>query len=362
MIHHKIVKSLIMVFLFTFVLTIFSVSVFGQSDEKTFTAPKFGLIMTYPSDWTFVPEEQDFSPGTFDYSTVTPPGFASLGDFCPTSDVGSNPKVLDCHGNLELQVPVYLGITVFKLNEGTTLKEFFDQITASFTKGPFAKLVGTDKNIETRNVKVSGLNAVQVISTHSGSGGSLGKLLKQMGKESPTSKDVKVYLVNGTSGYRFSGSTDDESDFDTYFPTLQKMISSIQIQGANENSDNASIVAEITAPTDDVVLLSHRMKKGSGDYNDIIGQVKNIGTETVEFVKIGLTVYDKNGDVVGTDSTYAEATTLEPNQKSSFDIFSTTDNFDGMASYELSLHWRDSDGVDQYVDNAQVYKVNGSAQ
>ena len=77
------------------------------------------------------------------------------------------------------------------------------------------------------------------------------------------------------------------------------MINSFQIQGAKENSNNESFVAETTPPTDDVVLLSHRLKKGAGDYNDVIGQVKNIGSDTVEFVKIGLTVYDKNGDVVG---------------------------------------------------------------
>ena len=50
------------------------------------------------------------------------------------------------------------------------------------------------------------------------------------------------------------------------------------------------------------------------------------------------------------------SSTLQPNQKSPFDIFSSKDNFDGMQNYELSLQWRDSDGEDQYVDNAQVYK------
>ena len=102
-------------------------------------------------------------------------------------------------------------------------------------------------------------------------------------------------------------------------------------------------------------MLSHNLKEGTGSYNDVIGQVKNIGTDPVEFVKIGLTVHDKNGDIVGTDSTYADPSTLEPDQKSSFSIFSSKDNFDGMASYELSLQWRDSDGVDQYVDNAKTY-------
>lgn len=351
----KLLKSLIPILFLTALLTIWGNSVLGQSEEKIFTNVKFGLSMKYPSDWTFVPEEEDFSAGIFDYSTVTPPGFASLGGFCPTAGVGSTPKVLDCQNK---ESPVNVELYVFKLENGTTLKEFYDQIIASFTEGPIANLIGSDKNLETKNVKVSGLPAVQTISTHSGSGGNLGKLLKQIGKESPTSKDVKVYVVNGSNGYKLSGGTDDESDFQTYLPTIQKMINSIQIQGAKENSDNKSSVAETTAPTDDVVLLSHRLKKGSGDYNDIIGQVKNIGSDTVEFIKIGLTVYDKNGDVVGTDSTYADATTLESSQKSSFDIISTKDNFDGMESYELSLHWRDSDGTDQYVENASVYKIN----
>lgn len=70
-----------------------------------------------------------------------------------------------------------------------------------------------------------------------------------------------------------------------------------------------------------------------------------------------MTVYDKNGDVVGTDSTYTETTTLEPSQKSSFDIFSNKD-IDSMESYELSLHWQGSDGRDQNVENASIYKTN----
>ena len=159
------------------------------------------------------------------------------------------------------------------------------------------------------------------------------------------------------TGYIISGTLNDEKDFDAYSPTLQKMINSIQIQGAKENPDNTAFVPNVkNAPAADVVLLSQKPKKGDGDYNDIIGQVKNIGSDTVEYVKIGIIVYDKNGDTIGTDSTYAEATTLEPNQKSSFDILSSKDNFDGMASYELSLYWRDAEGTDQYIDNAQIYK------
>ena len=99
------------------------------------------------------------------------------------------------------------------------------------------------------------------------------------------------------------------------------------------------------------------MKQGSGGYNDIIGQVKNIVSDTVEFVKIGLTVYDENGDVIGTDFTYSSPDTLKPSQKASFDLLSEKDNFKGMKNYELSLQWRDADGTDQYIENAQLFRA-----
>lgn len=329
----------------------------AQTDEKTFTNTKFGLSMKYPSDWTFVPSsEEGFTPGIYDYSVTVPPGSASLGKFCPSSNVGPGPTGRDW---CEPESPVELSISAFKLKDGTTLKELYEKEVAKYND-QLKGLLGAREFIETNKVNISGVSAIQTISVSTG-GGSLGNLLKMIDKESPKRQDIFVYLINGSTGYQIFGGTDDKKDFDTYFPTLQKMINSFQIQGAKENPENIAFVPNVkTAPVTDVVLLSQRLKKGSGDYNDIIGQVKNIGSDTVEFVKIGLTVYDKNGDVVGTDSTYSTATTLEPNQKSSFDIFSSKDNFDGMESYELSLQWRDSDGTDQYVDNAQIYKVNGS--
>lgn len=148
----------------------------------------------------------------------------------------------------------------------------------------------------------------------------------------------------------------DEASINGYLPTTQEMTNPFQMQGEKENSDNSSLVPETkTSPTADVVLLSQRLVWGNDDYNDIVGQVRNIGSDSVELVRIGLTVYDKNGDIVGTGSSYAEATTLEPNQKSSFDIHSNKDNFDDMESYVLSLQWKTSDGTKQYVENVQVY-------
>ena len=65
--------------------------------------------------------------------------------------------------------------------------------------------------------------------------------------------------------------------------------------------------------------------------------MKNLGSDTLEFIKIGVSVYDKNGALVGTDSTYAESSTLEPNQKSAFDIFSSKDNFVALQNFMNNL-------------------------
>lgn len=320
-------------------------SALGQSDEKTFTNIELGISLKYPSDWTFISSPSD---------PIEENGLLYSASFCPSSYIGGEQPVLYC----ETDSPVKAGLAIYKLESDTTLKEFYDQINAQIES--VERLVGATDVIETNNTRISGLSAIQTTSTSGGeNSGSLGRLLQEAGVETPTSKGYAVYLVNGSTGYRISGGTDDEKDFDKYRPAIEKMINSFQIEGAQENPDNGSFVPE-TKPTrnEDIVLLSQRLKEGDGDYNDIVGQVKNIGTDTVEFVKIGLTVYDKNGDVVGTESTYTDATTLKPNQKSSFDIMSTKDNFDGMESYELSLQWRGSDGTDEYVDNAQINKEN----
>ena len=53
---------------------------------------------------------------------------------------------------------------------------------------------------------------------------------------------------------------------------------------SNSSIDNVSDIQSA-----DIVLLSQRLKNGNGEYNNIIGQVKNIGNDTADFVKIGLT-------------------------------------------------------------------------
>jgi hypothetical protein len=345
---------------FAFLVALTGNNVLGQSEEKTFTSPKFGITIQYPADWTFVEnvyEDRDYRP---DDPT------AYLGTACPTTSLGELLGNPTC-GGMDVEMPVSLQIHTFKLKEGTTSKEFHeDKIVPRMET---LKDLSGRENIETDNIQISGLEAIQTIDITGG--GSMGKLLESMGQEIGSSKFINVYVSNGSTGYNIYGQVGDEKDFDTYLPTFQTIFNSIQIQGGTENSENTTFVPESvsapsgetkSAPSEDLVLVSHKLKKGDGNYNDIIGEVKNMGSGTLEFIKIGVSVYDMNGALVGTDSTYAESSTLEPNQKSAFDIFSSKDNFEGMDSYELSLSWRTSDGIDKYVDDVQIHETgqNGS--
>ena len=95
----------------------------AQSKEKTFTAPQFGLSMKYPSDWTFIRQEQDLSSQLYDDSMVLSSGVTNIGDFCPSSEIEDEPELFDC----QIQSPAHFGITAYKLKPGTNLKELSNQ-------------------------------------------------------------------------------------------------------------------------------------------------------------------------------------------------------------------------------------------
>ena len=130
------------------------------------------------------------------------------------------------------------------------------------------------------------------------------------------------------------------------------MIDSFQIQGA-DNSDNAtSVPNNENASTVDVILLSHKLKKGDRfGLTHLIGQIKNVENNTVENVEIGLTGYDKNGDVTITKSAFTEPKIIKPNQRATFDNPSYTEDYKEVQSYQLSLKWN-SNGAEQYIENA----------
>lgn len=110
----------------------------------------------------------------------------------------------------------------------------------------------------------------------------------------------------------------------------------------------------------EIVLLSQKLKKSEFGNRHLIGEVKNIGNDTASSNTVHLTTYDKNEDILGTTSSYVEGDSLGPNQKSTFDLVTSADDFKGMDHYELSLRWDNSDGTEGYVENAKIYMSNST--
>ena len=95
--------------------------------------------------------------------------------------------------------------------------------------------------------------------------------------------------------------------------------------GNDTNKSNFSSNSTSSEDSDaaDIVLLSQKLKKASLGYRDLIGQVKNVGNNSAESVSEYLKVYDKNGDVIGTENIYADIDTTRPGQKSTFKSFAS---------------------------------------
>jgi hypothetical protein len=96
----------------------------------------------------------------------------------------------------------------------------------------------------------------------------------------------------------------------------------------------------------DISLVSQRYIEESFS-NQIVGEVLNNGTEAAEFVEATASFYDANGQIVGTEYTFADPSTVQQGTKSPFtiSIISETINNEA-ASYSITLQWQDSEGND----------------
>ena len=76
-------------------------------------------------------------------------------------------------------------------------------------------------------------------------------------------------------------------------------------------------------------------------YYDLVGEIKNIGSEEVSFVKIIATFYDKDDIVIGTDFTYTDPSDLSVGEKAPYDLsISDTDmDLEQIAKATYKLEW-----------------------
>jgi hypothetical protein len=78
-----------------------------------------------------------------------------------------------------------------------------------------------------------------------------------------------------------------------------------------------------------------------GSYH-IRGEIRNVGNDTLQFVKITAHFYDADNQLVGaTSCCYADPTDIEHGHSSTFDSFAMKDSLSAIpGSYRLSFDWR----------------------
>ena len=133
------------------------------------------------------------------------------------------------------------------------------------------------------------------------------------------------------------------------------------LESSNTNNNLSQLQQQTETTTNTkgkIILSSHKYTETDDDetYDELSGQVKNVGNGTAEDVNIIFTYYDTNGNAIGNDNTGIYANILNSGQKSSFlgwrDVTKTPD----MAYYEIALSWYNSDGSQEYIENIDVTK------
>ena len=100
-----------------------------------------------------------------------------------------------------------------------------------------------------------------------------------------------------------------------------------------------------TPKQQDVVLLSARLNDDGFGGQQIVGEVRNSGTEPAEFVQPFATFRDAQGAVVDTAFTYAEKQRITSGDTSPFNLFIVSEVVKQQAkTYDLGLEWQDQQG------------------
>jgi len=75
-----------------------------------------------------------------------------------------------------------------------------------------------------------------------------------------------------------------------------------------------------TAVSESIVILSDRCYQGEYGSMYIVGELKNEGNVTARLVEVHVRLYDENGEMVETDSTLSDPSTVSPGATASFKI------------------------------------------
>ena len=109
-----------------------------------------------------------------------------------------------------------------------------------------------------------------------------------------------------------------------------------------------------SANTKAKIILIEQKYKSDRFTDNIIGQVKNVGNGTAEFVQLNFNLFNKKGELIGTEFTYSDPDTLKPGQKSPFNMYIDEKTGDKVKAFEVSLTWNNPDGTEDYIENVDV--------
>lgn len=73
---------------------------------------------------------------------------------------------------------------------------------------------------------------------------------------------------------------------------------------------------------------------------EFLGQVRNVGSATARNVKVSVSVFDGDGDLIDVASTLTVPSTLEPQQEGDFKVVSSTDR-DKVSDFRVTIEWED---------------------
>ena len=184
------------------------------------------------------------------------------------------------------------------------------------------------------------------------------------------------YHLN-SSGYNVTISSDGNIPdwlLEDIKSNIMESIMTKEVGKSFSNNNNISqIQIDITTDEDEgtnkdniskakIILTSHKyIENDESNYDDIIGQVKNIGSDIAEYVQTIFTFYNSNDDIVGTDSTFIDVDKLNPGQKAPFSLMLDKTKIQDAAKYEISLSWvNTADGTEEYLENVNITKENQS--
>jgi hypothetical protein len=89
-----------------------------------------------------------------------------------------------------------------------------------------------------------------------------------------------------------------------------------------------------------ILLESQEYEKGMfGD--EIIGELTNNGTDTADFVQVTATFHNAAGNIVGTDFTYTDPSSIQPGDTVPFTLLVSEESVDDATTYSLRVSYGD---------------------